>query len=127
MQTAYPNSSGPSGWGGRSVDLMQQSPHNYNAGSQFPASISMNAPALFCSGDVVPGTGLMAGNYMGQGAMGIYPPSAGQARLAAEQQIVTTPTGNSIIDLSNKSIETAIKLNPILAAAAGAINFQKPF
>jgi uncharacterized protein (DUF1501 family) len=127
MQTAYPNSSGPSGWGGRSVDLMQQSPYNYNAGSQFPASISMNAPALFCSGNVVPGTSLMAGNYMGQSAMGIYPPSAGQARLAAEQQIVTTPTGNSIIDLSNRSIETAIKLNPILAAAAGAINFQKPF
>ncbi len=126
MQTGYPNASGSNGWGGRTVHLMQAS-YNYNAGSQFPASISMNSPALFCAGSIVPGTSLQPGNYMSQNAMGLWPASAGQARLNAEKQIVTTPSGNVIMDYANRSLATALKLSPILAAAAGATNFQKPF
>src|ERR1051325_11632227 len=126
MQTGFPNSSGSNGWGGRCVDLMQ-SVYNYNAGSQFPPSISMNSPALFCSGALVPGTSLQPGNYMSQNAAGLYPASAGQARLNAEQQIVTTLTGNTIMDDANRSLTSALKLSPILAAAANTTKFAKPF
>ncbi len=126
MQTGYPNSSGSSGWGGRCVDLMQ-SAYNYNAGSQFPASISMNSPALFCAGAQVPGTSLQPGNYMSQNAAGLWPASAGQARLNAEMQIVSTPSGNLIMDYANRSLAAAMNLSPILAAAAGSTTFVKPF
>jgi uncharacterized protein (DUF1501 family) len=126
MQTGYPNSSGSNGWGGRCVDLMETA-YNYNAGSQFPPSISMNSPALFCSGAVVPGTSLQPGNYMSQNAAGIWPASAGQARLNAEKQIVTTLSGNTIIDDANRSLTTAMNLSPILAAAAATTNWVTPF
>lgn len=126
MQSGQPDSSMSTGWGGRCVDTMQMG-YQYNAGSQFPASISMEAPALFCAGNVVQGTMLQPGNYMAQDAMGIWPASAGQARLNAQKQIVTTPSGNALIDAANASLATAETLNPILAQAAGSINFAKPF
>ncbi|HLH32623.1 MAG TPA: DUF1501 domain-containing protein, partial [Terriglobia bacterium] len=126
MQTGVPNSSGNNGWGGRCIDVMEGS-YNYNAGSQFPPSISMNSPAIFCNGALVPGTSIQPGNYMSQNAAGIWPASAGTARLNAEQTIVTTPSGNIIMDDANRSLTSALKLSPILAAAANATNFVTPF
>ena len=126
MQTGQPDTSIPTGWGGRCVDKMQTG-YNYNAGSNFPASISMNSPALFCNGAVVAGTSMQPGNFLGQNAMGLWPASAGAARLNAEKAIITTPSGNSIVDYANRSLSTAVNLNPILAQAANAVTFQKPF
>ncbi len=126
MQTGQPDTSVSTGWGGRCVDKMQVS-YNYNAGSNFPASISMNSPALFCSGATVAGTSLQPGNYLGQSALNLYPASAGTARKNAQNTIITTPSGNALIDAANKSLASAVALNPILAGAANAVSFQKPF
>jgi len=126
MQTGIPTSGASTGWGGRSVDLMQTA-YGYNSGSQFPASISMNSPALFCSGSVVQGTSLQPGNYFDQSFTGIYPPAAGLARLNGLKAIIQAASGNAIIDAANRSMNSAVTLNPILKGAAGAINFQKPF
>src|SRR5262249_32222845 len=60
MQTGYPNASGATGWGGRSVDLMQ----TYNANTTFPVSISMSGVAQFCSGAVVEAARLPPGEYL---------------------------------------------------------------
>lgn len=126
MQTAYPNSGSSTGWGGRALDLMETT-YGYNAGSNFPASISMNSPALFCTGATVQGTSLIPGNHLDQDFLGIYPPTAAAARLAALNQIVTTNSGNSIVDYANRSMRTALSLNPILKGAAGSVAFQKAF
>jgi uncharacterized protein (DUF1501 family) len=101
--------------------------YNYNAGTKFPVSISMEAPALFCSGNVVQGTMLQPGNYMAQDAMGLWPASATQARLNAQHQVVTAPSGNTLIDAANASLATAEALNPILAQAANSVAFAKSF
>ena len=126
MQTGQPDTSINTGWGGRCVDKMQVG-YNYNAGSDFPASISVSNPALFCSGAVVQGASLQPGNTMAQGALNLYPASAGTARRNAQRTIITTPSGNTLIDAANRSLASAVALNPILAAAANAVVFQKPF
>lgn len=126
MQMGSPDASMSTGWGGRCVDTMQVG-YNYNAGSNFPASIAMNSPALFCSGNVVQGASLQPGNFLGQSAFGLYPASAGQARSNAQKTVVTTPSGNLIVDAANKSMATALALNPLLAGAAANVNFNKSF
>ena len=126
MQMGSPDGSMSTGWGGRCVDTMQVG-YNYNAGSNFPVSIAMNSPALFCSGNVVQGTSLQPGNFLGQNAFGLWPASAGQARMNAQKTVVTTPSGNAIVNAANKSMATALALNPILAGAANNVTFTKPF
>ncbi|MBS1808313.1 MAG: DUF1501 domain-containing protein [Acidobacteria bacterium] len=123
MQTGVPSSGGSSGWGGRTLDWLQAN----NANTNFPVAIAMNSPSIFCAGNQVVGTSLQPGNALDQTAMNLYPASAGQARAAAQQQIATTDSGNSIINAANKSIADALALNPILKNAASNITWQTPF
>lgn len=123
MQTGIPNSSGSSGWGGRTLDWLQAS----NANTNFPVSIAMNSPALFCAGNQVLGTSLQPGNALDQAALNLYPASAGQARAAAQQQIITADSGNAIINAANKSMADALTLNPLLKGAASNVTWQTPF
>lgn len=126
MQTGFPNSSGSTGWGGRTLDLMEQT-YAYNAATGFPVSISMESPALFCAGSIVQNVSLQPGNDFDQNAMGLWPATAAQARQAAQAQIVAATNGNALIDSANKVIADALALNPLLKNAAGAVAFQKPF
>jgi uncharacterized protein (DUF1501 family) len=127
MQTGQPDTSLATGWGGRCVDTMQSAPYNYNAATNFPTSISMNSPALFCTGNQVAGTSSQPGNFLGQNAMGFWQQSAATARKNAQNTVITTPSGNAMIDAANKSLATAAALNPILAGAANTVNFNKAF
>ena len=126
MQTGVPNAGGSTGWGGRTLDLMELT-YGYNSTTGFPVSISMNSPALFCAGSIVRNVSLQPGNYLDQNAMGIWPPAAAQARAAAQLQIASATNGNAIIDAANKVMADALALNPLLKGAAGAVAFQKPF
>jgi len=126
MQTAVPNASGSTGWGGRTLDLMEWT-YGYNSTTGFPVSISMNSPALFCAGSIVRNVSLQPGNYLDQDAMGIWPPTAAQARAAGQQQIASATNGNAMVDSANKVMADALALNPLLKGAAGAVAFQKPF
>jgi uncharacterized protein (DUF1501 family) len=123
MQTGVTNSGNGTGWGGRTLDGLA----TYNAASLFPVSISMNSPAIYCVGAVVQGIALQPGNHLDQRAMSIYPPAAAQARAAAQQTIVATPTGNAVADAANQVMNTAIALNPILASAVASATPPKPF
>ncbi len=123
MQTGYPNSGGSSGWGGRALDQLQ----TYNASTSFPIAIAMNSPAIYCVGSVTQGVSLQPGNYLDQSAFSVYPATAAQARSTAQQTIVTTDSGNSIINAANKVMSSAITLNPILKSAAGSVVFPKAF
>jgi len=126
MQTGIPNSSGSTGWGGRTLDLMEFS-YAYNSTTAFPVSISMESPALFCAGSIVQNVMLQPGNDLDQDAMNLYPPAALQARAAAQAQMVSTTNGNAIIDSANAAMAGALALNPLLKSAAGTVAFQKPF
>jgi len=126
MQTAVPNASGSTGWGGRTLDLMEFT-YSYNSSTNFPVSISMNSPALFCAGSIVRNVSLQPGNYLDQNAMGISPPTAAQARAAAQLHMASATNGNAVIDAANKVMSDAVALNPLLKGAAGAVAFQKPF
>ncbi len=123
MQTGIPNASGSSGWGGRTLDQLQ----SYNANTTFPIAISMNSPAIYCVGAVTQGVSLQPGNYLDQNGLSAYPATAAQARSSAQQTIVTTDSGNSIINAANKVMTSAITLNPILKSAAGSTVFPKAF
>jgi uncharacterized protein (DUF1501 family) len=123
MQTGFPNPSSSTGWGGRTVDLMQPS----NAGTSFPVSISMSGNALFCTGSVVQAAALQPGNELDQNAMSLWPSTAAQARALAQQQIVTQAGDNQMIQAANKSMADALALNPLLKAAAGNPPFTTQF
>ena len=126
MQTGVPNASGSTGWGGRTVDVME-STYGYNSSTAFPVAISMEAPALFCEGAIVQNVSLQPGNDLDQDAMSLYPPAAAQARAAAQAQMASTSSGNTMIDAANHVMLNALALNPLLKSAAGSVVFQKPF
>jgi hypothetical protein len=79
MQSGYTDANGGSGWGGRTLDGLQA----YNSASNFPVSVAMNSPALFCAGNAVQGNSLQPGNALDQGGLTAYPDTAVQARVAA--------------------------------------------
>jgi uncharacterized protein (DUF1501 family) len=126
MQTGVPNAGGSTGWGGRTLDLMEFA-YSYNSSTSFPVSISMNSPALFCAGSIVRNVSIQPGNYLDQNALGIWPPVAAQARAAGQSLIASATNGNAIIDGADKVMADALALNPLLKQAAGAVVFQKPF
>jgi uncharacterized protein (DUF1501 family) len=123
MQTGYTNAGNGSGWGGRTLDGLQAS----NGASTFPVSIAMNSPAIYCVGAQTQGITLQPGNDLDQSAMGIYPPSAAQARAAAQQQIVAPGSGNAVIDAANQVMAGALALHPILKSAVDTASLPKPF
>ena len=126
MQTGIPSASGGTGWGGRTLDLMEFN-YSYNSTTGFPVAISMQSPALFCAGSIVRNVSLQPGNYLAQNGLSVWPASATAARKAAQRQLVSVTSGNGIIDAANKVMLDAIELNPLLEEAANAVTFQKPF
>src|SRR5205823_5426544 len=126
MQTGVPNAGGSTGWGGRTLDLMEFN-YGYNSATSFPVSVSMNSPALFCNGSIVRNVSLQPGNYLTQNAMGLWPASAAQARAAAQLQIASVTNGNTVIDAADKVMADALALSPLLQAAAGSVTFQQAF
>jgi uncharacterized protein (DUF1501 family) len=123
MQTGTPSSGGSSGWGGRAADSVVP----LNAAAAFPVSISMNGPAIFCAGNTVPAASLQPGNSLRQNAMSLWPASAGQARATAQQQIVSTSSGNQMIDAANRQLADAINLSPLLTKAETSVAWATPF
>jgi len=126
MQTGFTNSGNGTGWGGRTMDVMQ-GVYGYNAGSSFPVAIAMNSPALFCAGTTVQGVAIQPGNALDQNGWSAYPATASAGRKAAQQAIVTTASGNNLVDLANGSMASALALNPVLSQAGASTTWTKPF
>jgi uncharacterized protein (DUF1501 family) len=98
-----------------------------NAAANFPTSISMSGSALFCAGNQVQSASIQPGNYLAQNAMSFWPQAAADARAQAQKEIVTTPSGNQMIDAANKTTADALVLGPMLKGAAGASNLATQF
>lgn len=126
MQTGVPSAAGSTGWGGRTLDLMEFS-YSYNSMTAFPVAISMNSPALFCNGSIVQNVSLQPGNALEQNALRLWPATAEQARRDAQRQLLSATNPNSIVNAANKVMMDAIDLHPLLEDAANAVTFQTPF
>jgi uncharacterized protein (DUF1501 family) len=126
MQTGIPSSGGGTGWGGRTIDTMQTA-YGYNAGSSFPAAISIQSPALFCNAATTQSVALQPGNVLGQSFLNIYPASAAQARANAQNAMLAADTGITLANSANRVMRDAIALNPLLAAAASSVTFTTAF
>jgi uncharacterized protein (DUF1501 family) len=126
MQTGIPNAGGSTGWGGRTLDVLTSN-YGYNAATSFPVAISMEHPSLFCDGAIVQDVSLLPGNYLDQHGLSLYPPAAAQARSAAQAQLVSVSSGNTLVDAANKVLLDARALNPLLRSAATAVAFSQAF
>jgi uncharacterized protein (DUF1501 family) len=123
MQTGYPNPGGGTGWGGRILDQLE----GYNGNTDFPVAISMDKPAVYCSGTVTQDITLQPGNNLEQQGLKISPGTAAQARLTGQGQIVAADSGNAIVDAANDVMADANALKLILTSAGGTPTFPKPF
>lgn len=126
MQTGIPNAGGSTGWGGRTLDVLTSN-YGYNATTSFPVAISMEHPSLFCDGAIVQDVSLLPGNYLDQNGLSLYPPAAAQARTAAQAQLVSVSSGNTLVDAANKVMLDARTLNPLLRSAATSVAFSQAF
>jgi uncharacterized protein (DUF1501 family) len=87
----------------------------------------MQRPALFCDGAIVQDVSLRPGNALDQNGLSLWPAAAAQARAAAQLQLASVSSGNTLIDAANKVMVDARALNPLLRGAATSVTFQKPF
>ena len=113
MQAGNPYGSGGTGWAGRVADAMQ----SLNAASTFPASVSTNGAALFCTGTTIQAASLYPGFNLGLNGMTSWPSSATTARQQALQEIIASDSGFAMVQAANKVRSDALALNKQLANA----------
>jgi uncharacterized protein (DUF1501 family) len=62
-----------------------------------------------------------------QGGLSAWPAAAAQAKALAQQQILSTESGNLIVNAANRVMTSAINLNPLLRAASTGVQFSADF
>jgi len=112
MQSGYPNTGGGTGWAGRVADAA----NGLNGAATFPASVSIAGPALFCTGGVVQSASLIPDFNLGLYGMDLWPATAGEARKAALQELLTFDSGMALVQAANRVRQDALSLNAMLAA-----------
>lgn len=122
MQSGIPSSSGGTGWGARTADLLQ----GLNGGSSFPAAVSTSGPALFCMGKIVQSASLLPGFDLDVSGMNIWPSTAAQARRNGLQQVLEFDSGMTMIQAANSVRQDALELNALLRGQSAAINTVFP-
>lgn len=117
MQSGFPSTSGGTGWGGRSADLVQ----SLNGGSTFPATVSIAGPALFCTGKIVQSASLLPGFNLDPSGMNLWPQSAADARKTGLQQILEFDSGLALIQAANQVRRDALDLNALLSGSSATL------
>ena len=113
MQTATKGGGGGTGWAGRTADALQ----SLNGASTFPAAVSMSGQQIFCTGNIVQSASLIPGYDMTPYGMNIWPPTAGAARQAALQQVLTMDSGLAVVQAANKVRQDGLDLSAMLRSA----------
>lgn len=116
QQAGNATGGGGTGWAGRTADGVQAR----NAGSAFPASISMAGQALFCTGASVPSASLIPGFDLAADGMSAWPDSAAAARRAAAQQVLAFDNGMALVQAANKVRRDAATLGALLTGNTSA-------
>lgn len=109
-QSGFPGTGGGTGWAGRIADAANP----LNGAATFPASVSMSGPALFCTGSVVQSASLVPESDLSLYGMELWPATAGQARVAALQELLTFDSGMAMVQAANQVRKDALNLNAML-------------
>jgi uncharacterized protein (DUF1501 family) len=117
-QSAIPNGSSPTGWGGRVEDNLQA---QYNANANFTSITSTSGCGLFCTGQqtfaaTVPvgGASLLAG-------------ATTAARLSAVQQLMTFDNGLKLVQAANTTLSRGVGFSTALTNALKSVNLTSVF
>ncbi len=122
MQTGIPSTSGGTGWGARAADAL----HLMNGSSTFPAAISTNGPALFCTGNIVQSASLLPGFDLDISGMSLWPASAALARKVGLQQVLEFDSGLALVQAANTVRMDALDLNALLRGGTATITTPFP-
>jgi uncharacterized protein (DUF1501 family) len=122
MQSGIPSSAGGTGWGARAADALRAK----NGASTFPASISTNGPALFCTGNHVQSASLLPGFDLDVSGLNLWPQSATTARLTGIQQLLEFDSGLALIQSANQVRKDALALNALLRGNTATVNTVFP-
>jgi uncharacterized protein (DUF1501 family) len=117
-QTAIPNGTVPTGWGGRVEDNLQA---QYNANASFAPITSTGGCGLFCTGQqtfaaTVPpgGTALLQG-------------TSTPSRLAAVQQLLTFDNGLKLVQAANATFTRGVSFSTTLTNALKSVSLKSVF
>ena len=114
---------GGTGWGGRSVDAVNAR----NAGSRFPAALSMSGAALFNAGNQVASASLLPDNNLDMNGFSVWPDTAANARRQALNEILALDGGVRLVQGANQVRRDAISLNALLrSGGTGTVNTVFP-
>ncbi|MBL9174581.1 MAG: DUF1501 domain-containing protein [Verrucomicrobiales bacterium] len=122
MQSGFPSATGGTGWGGRTVDAL----HTLNGTSTFPAAVSTNGPALFCTGGIVQSASLLPGFDLDVSGLNLWPQSASDARRTGIQQLLEFDSGLALIQSANKVRKDALALNAMLRGNSATVSTAFP-
>ena len=123
MQAGTPNSSASTGWAGRVADAVT----GINAGTNFPPTVSLSGPQLFCKGNVVQAASLYPGFDLSLNGMNYWPASASAARQAALQEVLTFDSGLTLIQGANRVRQDAQNLSQMLSGLNSGPAFATQF
>jgi uncharacterized protein (DUF1501 family) len=117
-QTAIPNSTASTGWGGRVEDNLQA---QYNANANFTSITSTSGCGLFCTGQqTFAATVPVGGASLLQGA-------TTPARLAAVQQLMTFDNGLQLVQAANATFNRGVGFSTTLTNALKSVNLKSVF
>jgi uncharacterized protein (DUF1501 family) len=122
MQSGIPSTSAATGWAARALDVIQ----SMNGASTFPASVSINGPALFCTGSVVQSASLLPGFNLDVNGLQLWPQSAADARKLGIQQVLEFDSGLALVQSANKMRKDALSLNAMLTGSSATISTPFP-
>jgi len=122
MQSGIPSTSAATGWAARALDVIQ----SMNGASTFPASVSINGPALFCTGSVVQSASLLPGFNLDVNGLQLWPQSAADARKLGIQQVLEFDSGLALVQSANKMRKDALSLNAMLTGNSATITTPFP-
>ena len=100
-----------SGWAGRVADALAAA----NSGAQFPPILSVAGNPIFCTGDVTRPFTMNPGST--PGLSGFDSSAASQARLQAEQQLLTFDTGITLVQSASRIVGQAVQQGLTLSGA----------
>ncbi len=117
-QTAIPNGTSPTGWGGRVEDSLQA---QYNANANFTSITSTSGCGLFCTGQqTFAATVPVGGASLLQGA-------TTPARLAAVQQLMTFDNGLKLVQAANTTFSRGVGFSTSLTNALKSVKLKSVF
>lgn len=120
MQTGDVSGPAPTGWAGRSADVVQ----SMNGSSRFPSSISMNGAALFGTGQQVQGMSMQPGYELGADGFS----GTDVVRINALNKIIALESGVTLVQAANQVRRDSVSFGKLMSgSSSGGFAAQFPW